>query len=246
MARTLGLPSRVAVGFRSGSRAGDTWQVRGGDVLVWPEIDFRGLGWVAFYPTPDQSGATPQTQVVAAGETPARQAIDQQIAAASPPPAVSRPVRRTPPRPAAGYTAWVAAPLLAVPPLVYSGLLAAVPRWRRRRRRRRGTPAGRVAGAWREAVDELRGAGLPPVATLGAHDVADLGVAAIGAAAVGHLVPLAEAVNQAAFAAEPPDSAAAHDAWHHADAVRGLVAGTMRWPARLRRAVSPRALWPVR
>src|SRR5207253_3173647 len=85
MARTLGLPSRVVVGFRPGRLSGGVWQVRSGDVLVWPEVDFRGLGWVPFYPTPDQSGAS-GSRAVPAGETAARQAMDQQIAGSAAPP----------------------------------------------------------------------------------------------------------------------------------------------------------------
>jgi transglutaminase-like putative cysteine protease len=244
MARTLGLPSRVVVGFRSGSLAGGTWQVRAGDVLVWPEIDFRGIGWVPFYPTPDQTGATTQTQTVAAGQSAARQAIDQQIAAASPPPPAAPPVHRQPPHPAAGPSPWNLAPLLGLPVLAYGALVIGVPRWRRSRRRRRASPAGRVVGAWHEALDGLSGLGLPPVRTLSARDVARFGVTAMGPAAADHLVPLAEAADWAGFAAEPPDEAAAEAAWRHSDAVRRLVRATMRWPARLRRGAGPRALWP--
>lgn len=44
LARTLGMPSRVVVGFSGGRRAGDAVQVRSGDVTVWPEVKFDGLG----------------------------------------------------------------------------------------------------------------------------------------------------------------------------------------------------------
>jgi transglutaminase-like putative cysteine protease len=53
MARTLGMPSRVAVGYTAGLRQPDGWfSVRGQNAHAWPEIWFDGLGWVPFEPTP--------------------------------------------------------------------------------------------------------------------------------------------------------------------------------------------------
>jgi transglutaminase-like putative cysteine protease len=53
MARTLGMPSRVAVGYTSGVRDGDGWfVVRGKNAHAWPELWFDGIGWIAFEPTP--------------------------------------------------------------------------------------------------------------------------------------------------------------------------------------------------
>src|SRR5262249_27391063 len=53
MARALGLPTRLVVGFGPGRPGPDgLTTVRGGDALVWPEVEFAGTGWVPFYPTP--------------------------------------------------------------------------------------------------------------------------------------------------------------------------------------------------
>ncbi|MFM7252021.1 MAG: DUF3488 and transglutaminase-like domain-containing protein [Ilumatobacteraceae bacterium] len=53
MARTLGLPARVAVGFTPGDRAADgSYRVFGRHAHAWPEVWFSGIGWVAFEPTP--------------------------------------------------------------------------------------------------------------------------------------------------------------------------------------------------
>ena len=52
MLRLLGVPSRVAVGFTSGTRAGDTWRVTDHDAHAWVEVWFPGYGWVPFDPTP--------------------------------------------------------------------------------------------------------------------------------------------------------------------------------------------------
>ncbi|MER7544136.1 DUF3488 and transglutaminase-like domain-containing protein [Spirillospora sp. NPDC127506] len=64
MARILGIPSRVAMGYTPGSevRPGE-WVVRSRDAHAWPELYFQGTGWVRFEPTP--SGAAGQGTAVA-------------------------------------------------------------------------------------------------------------------------------------------------------------------------------------
>ncbi|HZI44175.1 MAG TPA: DUF3488 and transglutaminase-like domain-containing protein, partial [Ilumatobacter sp.] len=53
MARTLGIPSRVAVGYTPGRLRSDGWySVLGRNSHAWPEIWFDRIGWVAFEPTP--------------------------------------------------------------------------------------------------------------------------------------------------------------------------------------------------
>jgi transglutaminase-like putative cysteine protease len=55
MARAVGLPARVAVGFTPGetvSGAPGEFSVRGENAHAWPEVYMDGLGWVAFEPTP--------------------------------------------------------------------------------------------------------------------------------------------------------------------------------------------------
>ena len=57
MARTVGLPARLAVGFLPGAvqpSAGRT-TVRGSDATVWPEVELAGIGWVALNPIPAAS-----------------------------------------------------------------------------------------------------------------------------------------------------------------------------------------------
>src|SRR5690606_19777157 len=55
MARSIGLPARVAVGFTQGETdpAEDgLYVVRGEHAHAWPEVYLAGAGWVAFEPTP--------------------------------------------------------------------------------------------------------------------------------------------------------------------------------------------------
>ena len=63
MARTLGIPTRVAVGFLPGDAVQDgdhfTYVVSGKLAHAWPELYFQGLGWVRFEPTPAQQTGQP-------------------------------------------------------------------------------------------------------------------------------------------------------------------------------------------
>ena len=61
MARTLGIPSRVVVGFLRGSSQPDGELLfTSDDRHAWPEVYFSGFGWVRFEPTPGQrTGASP-------------------------------------------------------------------------------------------------------------------------------------------------------------------------------------------
>ncbi|MER5865634.1 DUF3488 and transglutaminase-like domain-containing protein [Kitasatospora sp. NPDC002040] len=59
MARTLGIPARVAIGFAPGADQGNgSYVVRSQDYHAWPELYFPGSGWLRFEPTPSR-GTTP-------------------------------------------------------------------------------------------------------------------------------------------------------------------------------------------
>ena len=58
MARSLGIPSRVAVGFTDGVLGTDgRYHVFGRNAHAWPEVWFDDVGWVAFEPTPGRGSA---------------------------------------------------------------------------------------------------------------------------------------------------------------------------------------------
>ncbi len=58
MARSLGVPSRVAVGFTDGTIGTDgRYHVYGRNYHAWPEVWFDDVGWVAFEPTPGRGSA---------------------------------------------------------------------------------------------------------------------------------------------------------------------------------------------
>ncbi|MFC8450204.1 transglutaminaseTgpA domain-containing protein [Kitasatospora sp. NPDC057223] len=69
MARTLGIPSRVALGFTPGDNAGaNTFRVTDRDYHAWPELYFQGAGWLRFEPTPGR-GSTPEYSAPVAAPT---------------------------------------------------------------------------------------------------------------------------------------------------------------------------------
>ncbi|MGN6198107.1 transglutaminase TgpA family protein [Humibacter sp.] len=74
MARELGIPARIGVGYLPGVITGTTgsttqYQVTSDDLHAWPELYFPGIGWVPFEPTvgrgtvPDYSAGAAATPV---------------------------------------------------------------------------------------------------------------------------------------------------------------------------------------
>jgi transglutaminase-like putative cysteine protease len=60
MARVLGIPARVNVGFTSGDLQSDgTLVVSSHDAHAWPELFFPGVGWTRFEPTPAAASSGP-------------------------------------------------------------------------------------------------------------------------------------------------------------------------------------------
>jgi transglutaminase-like putative cysteine protease len=193
MARAMGLPARVVLGFVPGSGAtagtsgtagasdadagSGTVAVKGKDVQAWVEVDFAGYGWVPFDATPPPQ-QTPQQQQKPKPAEPDPQVVQPPPVppAAVKPPDVDteQPQTDAPPKPASAATVWrtvaTVAGVVGVPlavlalPFVVVGLLKAR---RRRRRRRDRDPVARVAGGYAEVLDRARDlrSPVPPTAT---------------------------------------------------------------------------------
>jgi transglutaminase-like putative cysteine protease len=57
LARILGIPARVGMGYTAGTQQPDGgWLVRTNDAHAWPELYFTGVGWLRFEPTPGGDG----------------------------------------------------------------------------------------------------------------------------------------------------------------------------------------------
>jgi len=75
MARTLGIPSRIALGYLPGIKSQDLEQGLGQynidshDLHSWPELYFAGVGWVPFEPTPGR-GTIPNYELPTTAATP--------------------------------------------------------------------------------------------------------------------------------------------------------------------------------
>ncbi len=59
MARQLGIPSRVVVGFLQPEPDGNDYVLTSHNVHSWPELYFQGVGWVRFEPTPRADAPLP-------------------------------------------------------------------------------------------------------------------------------------------------------------------------------------------
>jgi hypothetical protein len=107
--------------------------------------------------------------------------------------------------------------------LVAGVVLLALPAlWRgqrRRRRRRARSAAGRIAGAWAAAIDELAAAGATVTRAMAVADVVEAGERQLGSAAAS-LVPLGAVVNRAHFAGPAPRDHDAEQAWELSDRFR--------------------------
>jgi transglutaminase-like putative cysteine protease len=74
LARLVGIPSRIAVGYTAGTDEGKgNWKVTTADAHAWPELYFRGMGWLRFEPTPggaEGQGTATVPQYAAGGAPP--------------------------------------------------------------------------------------------------------------------------------------------------------------------------------
>lgn len=247
MARALGLPTRVVVGFRSGTRSpAGAWQVTGKDVLAWPEVEFKNIGWVPFYPTPGEASEN-GSSVAPAGEPKERKSVDRQITEQTRPTAVPSKAKdhtaNAVSTSGGGLPLWAYVPLLLLVLLTGYLLYAAWVPYRRRARRRNHPDAGRrVLGAWQQIVDRLTEIGLPATGAHTAEEVAAFGAGRVGGAAGSHLPQLARLVNEVGYSGRIPDRASADAAWAHCDSVEKVVLRSVPRRERLRRALRPSSL----
>jgi len=201
MARTLGIPSRVAVGYTPGDlRSDGLFHVFGRHAHAWPELWFDGVGWVAFEPTPGRgspdgvsySGVSP-AQDDSGGvrgnsnsPTPSTSIADRPgdpESSTSVPGGSGAAPSTTAPRPRVGGGSSGTGPglLLFAAALALVLWVVAAPRvlawWARRRQL---TTDQRVTQSWRRAIHALRLAGAPAVAGATPLEYAEIAEQATG------------------------------------------------------------------
>lgn len=246
LARLMGLPTRVVVGFESATGTGP---VRGGDALAWPEVLFEGVGWVPFDPMP-KPNTTPRP-VEEDFKPPTEDPTEPPTEA----PVTDAPSESATPVASGGGSgggltgAMVAGGVTGLVVFLVGGaalVVLVMRRSLRRRRLERGPPAERIAGAWLEVNDALRLAGRPAGSHLDATEVAaHATVAAEGRratrirSAAPPLVDLAEAVNVATFAPFSTDEAQAERAGAQAVAYASELRARRSWWRRVLWSLHP-------
>ncbi len=246
MARSLGYPSRLSVGYLTGELGVDGPEGFGnGDITtrqahVWPEVFFEGVGWVAFEPTPAR---------VPASEPPPRS--EAEIPTGTGGLVEEEPARAQVVEPQGEQGDGIGGPngqiymLLLLVALALSallGLVAAKALLRRRRLRRAVTPAERVLGAWSNLTDRLLEVGVPLSRSMTAREVARSAESHIPSSAVERLARLAPMVTSAVFAPSQPamDRVETFES-ETRDVISEVLMNRSAWQ-RLRAALSPRPL----
>lgn len=271
MARAVGIPARVAVGFTPGVVEADgRYHVRGVHAHAWPEVWLGQFGWVAFEPTPGRgnpvgvavTGVPPAQDNGRGGSTPVTAPTTTTSTTAPPAGGTTNTTRNRDSEVDAGGEGDLVAedkplnPLLKVLLAVSAAAAAwavAVPLLLRRRRVRRRAAAGssgvaRVLVAWEEAGEALSRAGTPRRGSETVHEYARRApvVARLSPDAVAAMQSLAEQTAVASYApgSLPPETVARSVA--AARAVEAAVEGSAGWRQRLRWRLDPRPLVPAR
>ena len=153
MAREVGIPSRVVIGFTGGRLTDDgEYVVQARNAHAWPELWFDGIGWVWFEPTPRVGAGVVQPDY-------SRDRADRDAPDAPVPSQAPEPVAPDAAAPAAGSAASGPPLLLVLAGLAGIVLLAALPSiivaWRRRRRTSRPDGRERIEATWLELGDSI-------------------------------------------------------------------------------------------
>ena len=244
MARELGFPARVVMGFVPESTGEGTIEVRGKDIAAWIEVDTAQDGWVTVDPNPavraipvvppkdPNQVAQPETVV-----PPAATLLN---------PAEPQPVpdtqQRTNPPPNAFLIGLVAVlvtigwSLLVILILLSPFLLILIAKSRRRRLRRRAPSAlAQISGGWQEFEDSVLDHGLEPPRAATRSEVAHT----VGGT---RTAVLAAVADRATFGPDDPEDGEAELVWRSVEELTtALDSGRTRWQ-RLMARISLRSL----
>ncbi|MBK1789085.1 transglutaminase-like domain-containing protein [Prauserella cavernicola] len=244
LARILGIPARLVVGYRAPSPGDDGARtVRNGDVLAWPQVAVKGVGWVSLDPARTEGeGGSDSDDGLAAATAEAREQLPPPEDLRDPPVAPSEEGEQPASADDGGgpFPWWL---LLGVPfglGLVWVAgvpLVTALRAWGRRRR----DGAGAVVGAWEEARDRLRAHGVVVSAGMTVRDLAAEAGRIADAETVHGVRRLGSTVDLALWSGAPVGQETGPSAWAAVrDVRRGLARRGLR--ARVRAALNPRAL----
>jgi transglutaminase-like putative cysteine protease len=271
MARAIGLPTRVAVGFTPGETFADgRFHVRGLNAHAWPEVYMGQFGWVAFEPTPGRGrpGAQSYTGVQEAQATESTPGASTTLTTATPttvaPGSETATTRRRGEEEVdagGGSTGlgkkaspWVK-PAVGVGLVLVIWLLGVPLLLARRRARRRALAADgvqRVVVSWQEAAEALGfasvGAARRPAETVHEYAARAPGAAGFTAGSPVHTA-MRDLAGLTAVASYSPEAVGAETvarAIGAAEVVRQEVARSVGWRKRLKGRIDPRPLLPRR
>lgn len=248
LARSLGLPARVVMGFVvPPGTTGPTAELRGRDVDAWVEIAFEGVGWVGFYPTPDKS----RLPAPDARTRPQPRREEATVDAPPPPPSTVPPSpadfedpeepttkKKGPSNDGLGQglprflilgVSVVGIPALAV--LLFAGVVVGYKARRHRRRRATGSPADRIAGAWSELIDNARDLGQPVPKRATRMELTPF-------LTVPASTDIARATDAALFGPTAPTEEDAEELWRQVDAALDAAVAPLPRTSRARAAVN--------
>jgi len=244
MARELGFPARVVMGFVPETTGPGTSEIKGKDVSAWIEVDTAQWGWVTVDPNPPVRPIP-----VVPPKDPNQVAQPQTIV---PPPAtLPNPAAEQPNPDAQQHSAplpnafllgvlvvlkiagWV---LLVVVILLAPFLLILIVKSRRRRFRRRAPDTlAQISGGWQEFEDSVLDHGIePPIAATRSEVATTVGGT--------RSAVLAAVTDRATFGPGDPDPAEVELVWRSVDELTAsLNSGLTRWQ-RLKVRLSLRSL----
>ncbi|WP_138946520.1 transglutaminase-like domain-containing protein [Plantibacter sp. M259] len=241
MARSLGYPARVVMGFAPEVTEGQrSVQVVGDDVTAWVEVPFEGYGWVAFSPTPDETeipqdqDPKPKTEPQPQVRQPPRSdnLDDSLLTEASIDDGDDKDKNDGLVIP---EWVWWLALIVGVPVSLYGIPLLAITGAKRRRtkRRRAGTGDRSAAGAWDELIDRYAELGytVPPAATR-STTASMLGAQEPEGATT--LIALAGTTDDVVFSGRDVDDTTADELWQRSEAEASRAQGALGWFARQR------------
>ncbi len=258
MARVVGLPSRVAVGFTQGTLEADgLYHVAGIHAHAWPEVYLNGK-WVQFEPTP--AGALAGQPQIDNNDNAAPPTTPTTSATIAPPQSnQSRTgganglgdIKTTPGARATSShrsnAGWLAVLAIAAAVIAAAGAYPAVVlvAKSRRRRRRQGAAEARVAvaGAWEEALDRLDEAGIRRQPAMTPLELAAYAPArGMPRPAEVPFRTLATTYTVVTYSPALPDRASVNEAWNAVVAMEQVLEREAGWRRRWTRRLDPRSL----
>lgn len=254
MARHLGIPARVVMGFyldeKDANNGASTIKMKGADVHAWVEVNFAGLGWVPFNPTPDkdhvpnppepQNASKPKPQVLQPPPPPQEPA---DLPPDSAPDALDTDGKKDSQAGIWGTILMIvgvaAIPIIIIVlPLI---LIVVLKSRRRKKRHTTGLPTDRVGGGWSEVMSLATDLGAS-VNSSGTRRETAVSLYSAFPTTQGTTALLAEKADAAIFGPGQPSEEDVATYWQHVEhSVQGMSGSVGFWK-RQRAKFSPRSL----